>query len=323
MRRPTVGNDARKFRELMFAQAGLRDLPVAYVVDAKGAVKVAALEDERIPYIAPPEHLIRAAEDGQVPLLMPVRHLPRGGDRQAAQLSGLLSLRGPRRRPEGRHAPARTEAGVAEYEQLRAASRRPQVRARPDVLHDLADRAAGRRSGSGCGSPACFVAPIRRLISAAQQVAKGNLKVRAADPPRRGRPAPPVDELQHHDARSWSASAPTSSPPTASSPSGAASWRRCCRASRPACIGLDRDGRITLASRSAEKLLGRDERRAGRPPARRGRAGVRRPARRERRPRRRGPAAAPGHAHHRRRGAQLLRARHARGRRARRTTARC
>ena len=41
----------------MFAQAGLRDLPVAYVVDGKGAVKVAALEDERIPYIAPPEHL--------------------------------------------------------------------------------------------------------------------------------------------------------------------------------------------------------------------------------------------------------------------------
>ncbi len=63
----------RKFRELMFAQAGLRDLPVAYVVDAKGAVKVAVLEDESIPYVAPPEHLIRAAEGGQVPLLMPVK----------------------------------------------------------------------------------------------------------------------------------------------------------------------------------------------------------------------------------------------------------
>ena len=46
---PAVAGDARKFRELMFAQAGLRDLPVAYVVDAKGAVKVAVLEDERSP----------------------------------------------------------------------------------------------------------------------------------------------------------------------------------------------------------------------------------------------------------------------------------
>ncbi len=47
--------------------------------------------------------------------------------------------------------------------------------------------------------------------------------------------------------------------PTASSPSAAASWRRCCRASRPASIGLDRDDRITLANPSAQKLLGRVE----------------------------------------------------------------
>ena len=41
-------------------------------------------------------------------------------------------------------------------------------------------------------------------------------------------------------------------------------------------IGLDRHERITLASRSAEKLLGPRRRRARRPPARRGGAGVRR-----------------------------------------------
>src|SRR6185295_18852176 len=69
---PQLAGHPRKFRELVFAQAGLRDLPVAYVVDARGAVKVAALEDERIPYIPPPEHLLRAAEAGQVPLLMPI-----------------------------------------------------------------------------------------------------------------------------------------------------------------------------------------------------------------------------------------------------------
>ena len=36
-------------------------------------MKVAVLEDERIPYIPPPEQLIRAAERGQVPLLMPLK----------------------------------------------------------------------------------------------------------------------------------------------------------------------------------------------------------------------------------------------------------
>ena len=54
MRRRRSPAIQRKFRELMFAQAGLRDLPVAYVVDAKGAVKVAALEDEKIPYCRRP-----------------------------------------------------------------------------------------------------------------------------------------------------------------------------------------------------------------------------------------------------------------------------
>src|SRR5262249_57686305 len=43
---PQLAGDPRKFRELMFAQAGLRDLPVAYVVDGKGAIKVAALRSE-------------------------------------------------------------------------------------------------------------------------------------------------------------------------------------------------------------------------------------------------------------------------------------
>ena len=68
-----VGNDKNKFRELMIGQASLRDLPAAYVIDGKGAVKVAVLEDDRIPYVAPPAQLIRSAESGQVPLLMPLK----------------------------------------------------------------------------------------------------------------------------------------------------------------------------------------------------------------------------------------------------------
>ncbi len=37
--------------------------------------------------------------------------------------------------------------------------------------------AAGRDLGAACGSPSRFVAPIRRLIAAAQEVSRGNLKV--------------------------------------------------------------------------------------------------------------------------------------------------
>ena len=90
---PQVAGDLPKFRELMFAQAGLRDLPVAYVVDCKGTIKVAVLEDEKIPYIPPPEHLSagRRRRAGAAPDAE--RQLPRCGDRQTAQLSRLLPLR--------------------------------------------------------------------------------------------------------------------------------------------------------------------------------------------------------------------------------------
>ena len=68
-----IAGDPTKFRELMIGQASLRDLPAAYVIDSKGTVKVAVLEDDRIPYVAPPAHLIQAAEAGHVPLLMPLK----------------------------------------------------------------------------------------------------------------------------------------------------------------------------------------------------------------------------------------------------------
>ena len=44
-----VAGDKTKFRELMIGQASLRDLPAAYVIDGKGDVKVAVLEDDASP----------------------------------------------------------------------------------------------------------------------------------------------------------------------------------------------------------------------------------------------------------------------------------
>ena len=311
MRRRTVAGDPRKFRELMFAQAGLRDLPVAYVVDAKGAVKVAVLEDEKIPYIAPPEHLIRAADGGQVPLLMPQRQLPRRRARQAAQLPGLLSLRRPRRRPRGRQAPAAHGSRRAALREPAAGARRPEVRARAHVFHDLADGAAGRHLGR-----AVVRRPVRRAHPPPDQRGPaGDARQpqgRAADPARRGRPAPAVDELQRHDQ---GAGAPAHRPrhrQHASSPSGAASWRRCCRACRPASSASTATTASRWPAARRRSCSGRDGDRARRPPARRGRAASSPPCCDEARGAQE-PAAAPGHAHHRRRGAQLLRARHARG----------
>jgi two-component system nitrogen regulation sensor histidine kinase NtrY len=254
---PLVANDARKFRELVFAQAGLRDLPVAYVVDAKGAVKVAVLEDERIPYVAPPEHLIRAAEGGQVPLLM-----PRDTFRVAALAklhnypdSYLYVARGVD--PEVVRHLRRTEAGVRTYESLR------QVRGGLKFAHGMmyfmiSLTALLAAIWVGLWFVGQFVAPIRRLISAAQQVTRGNLKVEL--PIRRGegdlrRLSMNFNTMTKELERQRSELVTANTQLT--------ERRRFMEAVlsgvTAGVIGLDRHDRITLANRSAEKLLGRAE----------------------------------------------------------------
>jgi two-component system nitrogen regulation sensor histidine kinase NtrY len=253
---PLVANDARKFRELMFTQAGLRDLPVAYVVDAKGAVKVAVLENEKIPYVAPPEHLIRAAEGGQVPLLMP---------RDTFRVAALAKLRN---YPDAylyvargvdpevvRHL-RRTEAGVRTYESLR------QVRGGLKFAHGMmyfmiSLTALLAAIWVGIWFAGRFVAPIRRLISAAQHVTKGNLKVEL--PIRRGEGDlrrlsmnfnTMTKELERQRTELVTANTQLTE------------RRRFMEAVlsgvSAGVIGLDRHDRITLANRSAEKLLGCD-----------------------------------------------------------------
>jgi two-component system, NtrC family, nitrogen regulation sensor histidine kinase NtrY len=251
---PQLAGDPRKFRELVFAQAGLRDLPVAYVVDARGAVKVAALEDERIPYIPPPEHLLRAAEAGQVPLLMPINSF-----RVAAIVklhnypdAYLYVARGVSRKVVGHL--RRTEAGVAEYEQLR--QRSGGLKLAHGLMYFMISLTALLAAiWIGLWFAGGFVAPIRRLIGAAQQVAIGNLKVEL--PIRRGegdlrRLSQNFNHMTQQLERQRSELVSTNAQLTERGRfieavlSGVSAG----------VMGLDQSGRITLANRSAQKLLG-------------------------------------------------------------------
>ena len=66
----TVKDSPEEFQKLLIGQAGLRDLPAAYVIDNQGVPTVLAIEDPKLPYIVPPIDVIQLAEAGQVPLLM-------------------------------------------------------------------------------------------------------------------------------------------------------------------------------------------------------------------------------------------------------------
>jgi|SoiMethySBSTD1v2_1073268.scaffolds.fasta_scaffold15202_3 two-component system, NtrC family, nitrogen regulation sensor histidine kinase NtrY len=252
-----LASDENKFRQLLFAQAGLRDLPVAYVVNARGQVKVAVLEDEKIPYIAPPEHLLRAADGGQVPLLM-----PRDTFRVAAVAklnnypdSYLYVARGVD--PQVVRHLRSTEDGVKRYESLR------QVRGGLKFAHGLmyfmiSLTALLAAIWAGLWFAGRFVAPIRRLITAAQQVTRGNLKVEL--PILRGE-----SDLRrlsvNFNAMTKELERQRTDLVTANTQ--LIERRRFMEAVlsgvSAGVIGLDRDERITLASRSAQKLLGLEE----------------------------------------------------------------
>jgi two-component system, NtrC family, nitrogen regulation sensor histidine kinase NtrY len=173
---PLVAKDPKKFRELLFAQASLRDLPVAYIINGKAQVLLAAVEDERIPYLAPPIDLIMATERGQVPLIMPsdqfrVAALAR---LQKYPDSYLYVARGVSPKVI-RHLRA-SQAGVADFEELRR-TRNSIKFTHGLIYYMMALTALSTAIWAGIWFASRLVAPIRRLITASQLVARGNLGV--------------------------------------------------------------------------------------------------------------------------------------------------
>jgi two-component system nitrogen regulation sensor histidine kinase NtrY len=171
-----VQGDLAKFRALVLAQASLRDLPVAYVIDAKADVLVAAVEDVKIPYLKPPKAALDEAMAGRVPLLMPtdsyrVAALVRLNAYPDTYLfvargvaANVMALK------------RRTEASIAEYEQLRQARGGLHL-AHATLYFMISLTALLSAVWIGMWFAGRIVAPIRRLITASQQVARGDFDV--------------------------------------------------------------------------------------------------------------------------------------------------
>lgn len=172
----SIGNDKEKLRDLVFAQAGLRDLPAAYIIDIHGKPIITAIENKKLPYRKPPEDVIKLAAAGHVPVLT-----PRDSYRVAAITklnnypgSFLYVTRGVSARVL-RHL-WRTRAGVEEYQQLR--SRSGGLKVAHALLYFMISLTALLAAiWAGLWFAGRFVAPIRRLITAAQLVSTGNLNV--------------------------------------------------------------------------------------------------------------------------------------------------
>jgi two-component system nitrogen regulation sensor histidine kinase NtrY len=164
------------WRNLVLAQAGLRDLTLVSVIDAKGNVVFSTEMNGGVSYEPPGAEIITQAEAGHVPLLMPTENNRIAAVTKLTRYPGHYLYGARRVSPRVVGHLRRTEAGVAEYERLL------QARGGLKLVHGLMYFMLSLTGvlaaiWVGLWFASQLVAPIRRLIRAAQQVATGDLSV--------------------------------------------------------------------------------------------------------------------------------------------------
>ncbi len=173
-----------KLQRLVMVQAGLRDLPAAYIIEPDGRPLLEATADNKIAYIAPPAAAIRQAEAGQVPLLMPTANRYRvGAVTKLDKFPGKLLYVARGVSPTVIRHLQLTAQNVDEFNRLRKA--RGGLKIAHGLMYLMISMTALLAAiWVGLWFAGRFVAPIRRLIAAAQEVSTGNLMI--ALPEKRG-----------------------------------------------------------------------------------------------------------------------------------------
>ncbi len=249
--------DDEQLRRQVIAQAGLRDLPAAYIIDDAGRPAIPAVEDARLPFAQPTGAALDEVRAGQVVLSLSMENM------RITAMARLQSL--PQRylyvsrgvSPAVLQHLQSTEQNVAEYNQLRRS--RGNLKWAHALMY-LMISMTGLLAAiwAGMWFAGRFVAPIRRLIGAASEVSTGNLSVQL--PEKRG----------EGDLRRLSATFNTMTRELKSQRDALLTAntqllerRRFMEAVlsgvSAGVIGLDSNGRVELASRSAQALLGLGE----------------------------------------------------------------
>ena len=246
--------DTAALKKLLLAQASLRGLVVGYVIDADGKPVASAFDDEKVPYLKPPRDAISKADAGQVPLLDSSSTARVYAVAKLHKLAGtyLYVAREVSSAVAGQI--RRTEQNADEYYRLRQVGKNLKI-AHGLMYFMISITALLAAIWAGLWFAARFVAPIRRLIEAAEEVSTGNLTV--ALPEKRGegdlRRLSMTFNKMTKDLKSQR--------DTLVAVNGQLNERRSFMEAvlsgvSAGVIGLDSDGSITLVSRSAETLLG-------------------------------------------------------------------
>ncbi|PPD30101.1 MAG: PAS domain-containing sensor histidine kinase [Hyphomicrobium sp.] len=252
-----VSGQGKEFQQLFLAQAGLRDLPFAHIIDRDGKPVVSASDEVRMPFRSPPAEAIAQAEAGLVPFLTSVSTHRVAAVAKLERFAGQYLYVARTVSPNILAHLQRTEESVDEYNRLRR-SRGPLKLVHGVMYLMISMTALLAAIWSGMWFAGRFVAPIRRLIAGAQNVSRGNLSVEL--PEKRGEGDlrrlsqtfnTMTREIKHQRDALLTAN------------DQLVERRRFMEAVlagvSAGVMGIESDGRITLASRAAAQLLGKNE----------------------------------------------------------------
>ncbi len=251
----TLAGDPGRLQRLVMVQAGLRDLPAAYIINREGQPVIETSADSRLPYTSPTHSAMAEADKGQAALMMPsARNHRVGAVTKLERFPGmyLYVMRGIS--PQVTEHLRLTDQNVDEFNRLRKA--RGGLKVAHGLMYLMISMTAILAAiWVGMWFAGRFVAPIRRLIGAAQEVSTGNMDVEL--PERRG----------EGDMRRLSQTFNTMTRELKNQHSALVTANEQLVERRhfmeavlsgvsAGVIGLDSQDRITLVSRAATKLLG-------------------------------------------------------------------
>ncbi len=164
------------FGNFLNAQAAIRNIPAAYLIDGDGKILATAASLPNLPYLAPPKEIMALAEKGQMIVIAPdqtnvVRALKSLQNFNDTYLYVIRPVN-----PRVLQQLRATRASVADYELLE--QRRTGVQVAFGLMF-LAIALTLLLSSIWIGMwfASRLVAPIRQLMGAAQQISQGNLAV--------------------------------------------------------------------------------------------------------------------------------------------------
>lgn len=169
-------DEPQRLHNVVMAQMGLRELSIAAIIDKNGKPVIEQAVDNRVRYEPPSPAVITQAESGNVPLLMPDATNRVAAVARLTRLPGRYLYVARSVNPNVVAHLRRTQAAVDEYERLRRARGGPKL-AHGVMYFMIALTGVLAAIWVGLWFARHLVAPIRRLIGAAQRVARGDLDV--------------------------------------------------------------------------------------------------------------------------------------------------